>query len=212
MNVPSMLPIFSKKELSIPKRTSLGKDEEAARKIMMEKPGQTSRELNPYWKNGGTGLPPEKPDSASSSHDKKQKSNRDRSRSRSRERKRSRSPRVRRQKSPQAKPRFRRPSDSEETRPSGSQRYSSSQPAWKKTVPKSNVSVEDLSSSSSSSESENEVSGKSAPGISMQHEDKIWTEQELNALNAKIIKAEIMGQQVNIVNYLFNSTFLIFSK
>lgn len=197
MNVPSMLPIFSKNELS--KRTSLGRDEEAARKIMMEKPGQSSRELNPYWKNGGTGLPPEKPASASqekkNSSSEQSSSSRNRERSRSRERKRSTSPREKRGKSPQAKPRFRRPSESDETRPSGSQRYSSSRPSWKKENDKTTSVSSSEDSSSSSSESEQEESRRPVPGKFVQ-EDKIWTEQELNALNAKIIKAEIMGQQV----------------
>ncbi|XP_050540710.1 CWF19-like protein 2 [Daktulosphaira vitifoliae] len=30
-------------------------------KFRMEMPGQSNRELNPYWKNGGTGLPPNNP-------------------------------------------------------------------------------------------------------------------------------------------------------
>jgi len=42
------------------KTNSKNKDLEDA-KARMEKPGQSERELNPYWKNGGTGLPPPKP-------------------------------------------------------------------------------------------------------------------------------------------------------
>ena len=44
----------------VAKRTSMVSEEEVARKIAMDTPGQSARELNPYWKNGGTGLPPEK--------------------------------------------------------------------------------------------------------------------------------------------------------
>jgi hypothetical protein len=208
MSVPSLLPIFSKSSMP-PKRTSLNKNEEIARKTMMEKPGQSSRELNPYWKNGGTGLPPERTEAESSkrhvsphshvlssnpSERKKQRiSDRDsthvssRDRSRSRERKHPENIR----KSSTVQERFRRPSESDEVVSHTNKRFSSSQPGWKKNEAKSSNPV-DSSTSSSSSESEEEKQGTQPP----QEDDKIWTEQELNALGAKIIKAEIMGQAV----------------
>ena len=226
MSVPSLLPIFSKDQLP-PKRTSLNKDE-AARKIMMEKPGQTSRELNPYWKHGGSGLPPEKNESdthfkknekpnesmsPSNPERKKLKSShrdssttstcRNRSRSRSQERKpfseRSR-------KAPSVQERFRRPSEDDEVPPPiTNNRFSSSQkPGWMKREDKPNTQVElPTSSSSSSSESEEEVDSR--PSYTAKEDEKIWTEQELNALNAKIIKAEIMGQSVSftICTFMF---------
>ncbi len=220
MSVPSLLPIFSKDKLP-PKRTSLNKDEEAARKIMMEKPGQTSRELNPYWKNGGTGLPPEKSNNASekpkehtsSSYPERKKlksSDRDsstistcrnRSRSRSRSRSRERKPfSDRSRKTPSVQERFRRPSEDDESLPQTSKRFTSNQPGWKKMDKKPTSQVElPSSSSSSSSESEEEINIRSVPS---KEEDKIWTEQELNALNAKIIKAEIMGQSVSFAYIL----------
>ncbi|XP_046383601.1 CWF19-like protein 2 [Ischnura elegans] len=59
MSLPGMFPCFSRQEL----KKSKVKDEKADEsKIMLDKPGQSSRELNPYWKDGGTGLPEEKPD------------------------------------------------------------------------------------------------------------------------------------------------------
>ncbi|VVC34516.1 Hypothetical protein CINCED_3A004607 [Cinara cedri] len=45
----------------IEKKTSSKNKELEDAKARMEKPGQSTRELNPYWKNGGTGLPPPKP-------------------------------------------------------------------------------------------------------------------------------------------------------
>lgn len=186
MSVPSHLPTFSKFDLSGPKRKSIGKEEEIAKKVMMEKPGQTSRELNPYWKDGGTGLPPEK--ALKQEHVKSEKSSRPRSRSRSRER--DVSTKGRRKVSPEKK-RFKRPSESEDHAPTGSKFSSSSTPAWKKT--NEPLSHRRNSSSSSSSDSEEEPPLRSATANIT---GKIWTEQELNALNAKIIKAEIMGQQV----------------
>jgi len=88
MNVPSTLSMFSKNELMVAKRTSMVSEEEVARKIAMDTPGQSARELNPYWKNGGTGLPPEKmikkDDNSSRSPTRKRKSSRELSRSRSR--------------------------------------------------------------------------------------------------------------------------------
>lgn len=162
MTSPSFLPTFSSKDLAS-KRTSLISKEETDRKIMMEKPGQTSRELNPYWKDGGTGLAPEKPQASAESK----------------------------------KSRFRRPSDDDNE--SGSSRSmpkftSSSQPAWKK---KANVESssfhKQVASSSSGSSSSSEEDEKDTGGT---EQGRIWSEQELNTLNAKIIKAEIMGQEV----------------
>jgi hypothetical protein len=213
MSVPSLLPIFSKSSMPHVKRTSLNKDEEIARKIMMEKPGQTSRELNPYWKNGGTGLPPEKREEESSkSHEtpndhegsrscsdgKKQRTSdrdvtlvnsRSRNRSRSRSRERKHPEKIRKPSTVQE--RFRRPSESDEVVSQTSKRFSSSQPGWKKNEAKSRPPMDSLASSSTESEEENYKTQQPT-----QEEEKMWTEQELNALGAKIIKAEIMGQTV----------------
>ena len=49
------------------------------------------------------------------------------------------------------------------------------------------------SSESSSSEDDRE---KEATVVA---DEKIWTEPEMNSLNAKIIKAEIMGQEVIVL-------------
>ncbi|XP_060867339.1 CWF19-like protein 2 [Metopolophium dirhodum] len=45
----------------IEKKISTKSKELEEAKARMVKPGQSERELNPYWKNGGTGLPPPKP-------------------------------------------------------------------------------------------------------------------------------------------------------
>ncbi|XP_022170847.1 CWF19-like protein 2 [Myzus persicae] len=45
----------------IEKKVSTKSKELEEAKARMIKPGQSERELNPYWKNGGTGLPPPKP-------------------------------------------------------------------------------------------------------------------------------------------------------
>ncbi|CAI6349414.1 unnamed protein product [Macrosiphum euphorbiae] len=45
----------------IEKKISTKSKELEEAKAKMVKPGQSERELNPYWKNGGTGLPPPKP-------------------------------------------------------------------------------------------------------------------------------------------------------
>lgn len=58
MNVASFVPHLSESNTKLQK---LDMSEEDKRKIE-NKPGQSSRELNPYWKDGGDGLPqnPEK--------------------------------------------------------------------------------------------------------------------------------------------------------
>lgn len=37
-----------------------GKKSDDKNRCIIDKPGQSARELNPYWKDGGTGLPKEK--------------------------------------------------------------------------------------------------------------------------------------------------------
>lgn len=184
MSVPSHLPTFSKVDLTGPKRKSVGIEEENARKLMMEKPGQTSRELNPYWKDGGTGLPPEKSEGTEENEIKS--SNRSRSRSRERQT----SAKVGGTAFPEKK-RFKRPSESENHLSIPSRGSVKSNPSWKKSDEK--AARRRSSSSSSFSESDEEAPTNKELTVV---DKKVWTEQELNALNAKIIKAEIMGQQV----------------
>ncbi|XP_071441217.1 CWF19-like protein 2 [Hetaerina americana] len=58
MNLPGMFPCISRQEL----RQNKKKDEEANdQRNMHDKPGQSERELNPYWKDGGSGLPENMP-------------------------------------------------------------------------------------------------------------------------------------------------------
>ena len=199
MTTPSFLPTFSTKDKS-ERRTSKVSEEEAARKLIMERPGQTGRELNPYWKNGGTGLPPEKAESrrnepsssASKHHDRRdEKSSRSRSRSRSPSRKRDR-------RSPEKRSSYQRPSEGDEDSYTSAltRRYGLSQPGWKKSVERPRTPHSSSGSSSeSSSEDERPSASTSTSRTENEEEAKIWSEQELNALNAKIIKAEIMGNQ-----------------
>lgn len=54
MNVESFLPYLSKSDI---KKRKLNTKEEDKTKNLLDKPGQSDRELNPYWKDGGDGLP-----------------------------------------------------------------------------------------------------------------------------------------------------------
>lgn len=54
MNMESFLPCTSKSEMK--KQESDTKEEDKI-KIFLDKPGRSDRELNPYWKDGGNGLP-----------------------------------------------------------------------------------------------------------------------------------------------------------
>jgi len=191
MNAASIIPTFSKSELTATKRTSMVSEEETARKLAMEKPGQSAYELNPYWKNGGTGLPPKKEEERDERRklEKSSTSRHSRSRSRSPRRKNPSSPNE----TTSSKKRFRPPSEERST--TGTLRQSASQPRWMKpSQEKKPPSINPSSSSESSSEDEKEQT------MAVENE-KIWTEQEMNSLNAKIIKAEIMGQQ-DVVNSL----------
>lgn len=51
MSSPAIFPTYSRE---------VKKEKANHDKHMLDKPGQSSRELNPYWKDGGTGLPEEK--------------------------------------------------------------------------------------------------------------------------------------------------------
>lgn len=55
MDLKGLFPCVSNDEIKGNKKQEK-KEKEAANAILME-PGQSGRELNPYWKNGGTGLP-----------------------------------------------------------------------------------------------------------------------------------------------------------
>ncbi|XP_012530509.1 CWF19-like protein 2 isoform X2 [Monomorium pharaonis] len=59
MNVESFVPYLSKPNM---KAQGLDKKEEDKTKILLNKLGQSDRELNPYWKDGGDGLPRNNPE------------------------------------------------------------------------------------------------------------------------------------------------------
>lgn len=54
MNVESFIPCVSRSEM---KRQKSDIKEQNTRESLMDKPGQSDKELNPYWKDGGDGLP-----------------------------------------------------------------------------------------------------------------------------------------------------------
>lgn len=54
MNVESFVPNLSKTNVKL---QGLDKREEDRTEVVLNKPGQSDRELNPYWKDGGDGLP-----------------------------------------------------------------------------------------------------------------------------------------------------------
>lgn len=58
MNVESFIPCLSKPNV---KSQRLDTREEDKSEIFLSKPGQSNRELNPYWKDGGDGLPQSNP-------------------------------------------------------------------------------------------------------------------------------------------------------
>ncbi|XP_025987934.1 CWF19-like protein 2 [Solenopsis invicta] len=60
MNVESFVPYLSK-----PVTKAQSSDKEERDKILLDKPGQSGRELNPYWKDGGDGLPRNNPGKSS---------------------------------------------------------------------------------------------------------------------------------------------------
>lgn len=55
MSLPGIFPTISDE-----KRRDKGKSKKSEEeKYILDRPGQSGRELNPYWKDGGTGLPEE---------------------------------------------------------------------------------------------------------------------------------------------------------
>ncbi|XP_011874812.1 PREDICTED: CWF19-like protein 2 [Vollenhovia emeryi] len=65
MNVESFVPHLSNAELQVSR--SVTRKDRAEAEVFPDKPGQSGRELNPHWKDGGDGLPrnhPEKSDKA----------------------------------------------------------------------------------------------------------------------------------------------------
>ncbi|KAE8747239.1 hypothetical protein FOCC_FOCC006031 [Frankliniella occidentalis] len=61
MNTPSIFACVTRDQLRAAKEPSEKQKKEEEKKYMLDRPGQTDRELNPYWKINGTGLPSEKP-------------------------------------------------------------------------------------------------------------------------------------------------------
>lgn len=64
MSVESFIPYLSKSKVKSERLDTREKDKT---EILLNEPGQSDRELNPYWKNGGDGLPQSnkgKPDEA----------------------------------------------------------------------------------------------------------------------------------------------------
>lgn len=56
MSIESFVPCLSKPNAKLQRLNTTEKDK-ANNEILLNKPGQSDRELNPYWKDGGHGLP-----------------------------------------------------------------------------------------------------------------------------------------------------------
>ncbi|KAJ1522720.1 hypothetical protein ONE63_001880 [Megalurothrips usitatus] len=61
MTAPCMFACVTREQLRAAKEPNEKKKKEEAAKYMLDRPGQTGRELNPFWADNGTGLPSEKP-------------------------------------------------------------------------------------------------------------------------------------------------------
>lgn len=176
-----LIPTFSKKETAPKKDERVGLDK--------YDPKLSARELNPFWKNGGSGLPSfQKPSHDSDDEERTQKRHQ-KSRteaaaefrgnwrkknaidSKSHEVDRKRSP------SPERSARTARPKSPEWGRKAGSRRSAS---------PETRT---EMCSSASSSRSPS----PSAEPIPKPRMQDFMTDQQMNDLGAKIIKAEIMG-------------------
>ncbi|CAH1268410.1 CWF19L2 [Branchiostoma lanceolatum] len=58
-----LVPTVSQKEIKQQRKDEREKEKEKNKSLSLDAPGQHARELNPYWKDGGTGLPEEAPSS-----------------------------------------------------------------------------------------------------------------------------------------------------
>ena len=61
MTAPCMFACVTRDQLRAKKEPTEKQKEQEAAKYMLDRPGQSERELNPYWADNGTGLPSEKP-------------------------------------------------------------------------------------------------------------------------------------------------------
>lgn len=63
MNVESFVPYFAhiKPTAKLQDVTATAMTREEKAKILLDKPGQSDRELNPHWRDGGDGVPQAKP-------------------------------------------------------------------------------------------------------------------------------------------------------
>ncbi|GLH06534.1 CWF19-like protein 2 homolog [Gryllus bimaculatus] len=58
MTLPALFPCVSRDQIRAQKRQEAPQDEETLKKkFLLDNPGQSERELNPFWKDGGKGLP-----------------------------------------------------------------------------------------------------------------------------------------------------------
>lgn len=181
-----LIPTFSKKETAPKKDERVGLDK--------YDPKQSSRELNPFWKNGGTGLPSfQKPSNDSDDDEDSSQKRRHQSRTEAAaefrgnwrkkndskvkaiERKRSRSPEKSTPRSRPISPEWGRKADARR----------SESPATRKEMCSS--------ASSSRTPSPAHQQQQSADSIQKPQMQDFMTDQQMNDLGAKIIKAEIIG-------------------
>ncbi|GBP41803.1 CWF19-like protein 2 homolog [Eumeta japonica] len=152
--------------------------EKEKRQIDSYNPASSSRELNPYWKNGGTGLP-QTPDSFRKSR-------------------------------PYIKP---KDDDDFFSKSSNKKEYNCKEykdiqnrkdkPNWKQSNENENRIVKYDTPDDSFGQNQNEKAGPSHASMDLKEgvEDKYLTDEKMNKLAAKIVKAEIMGD-IQLVNKL----------
>ncbi|KAL8573036.1 hypothetical protein ACOMHN_010466 [Nucella lapillus] len=206
--VTDIIPTVTRAELREKKRGEDREREEGAK--CLEQPGQHTRELNPYWKEGGTGLPENRPaqtDSPSMSgdgglswlrkaHERCQQQAKEEGRSledvaAERYRSLEKLTSMIAQKSSGG---WRKKPLPQTGREEAGRRGSGSRDGRRKPSSQSDSSSSSSSGSGSEAEEEGRSSGRreeeAAPVVKMLSED------EMNSLGARILRAELMGDEV----------------
>ncbi|KAM3966656.1 CWF19-like protein 2 homolog [Aphomia sociella] len=161
MSMTGMLKTYTKDDVK-PKR-----EEKKKNHIDSYNPGTSARELNPYWRDGGSGLPQSK----ESFHKSRQFI----------------------KPSDDVNDFYTRPSSSREyKKPSSQEKYSSSSSSnnWKKHNKKTVETIEDYEHK----QPQSSVSHSTTTTLTEKKKDSLYlSDEKMNKLGAKIVKAEIMG-------------------
>ncbi|XP_067013384.2 CWF19-like protein 2 [Anabrus simplex] len=233
MNMPGLFPCVTRDELREKTRTkSEAELKREKEKYMLDNLGQSDRELNPYWKDGGCGLPQTASSSVSLASknvgdgganwlrralERAKQQAADEGRSvedvaaerwgslkkleslieEAENRTRHQRPNHREQNQYRRRGEFRKPDDNSRSQRSYASSQSSGQRSWRKKdtgsqsrseEPRRRKSPSPSPASSSSSSDESEPAKEDASAV-------ILTEKELNELGAKLVKAELMGNE-----------------